>query len=228
MWQLLFGFQVIWSCHQSINHQSMFIRRQQPKGFSKRQRLLTEPPCKYMQTFHIHLCPSTSSLPCMHHTSCQARGSHARCQWSTHRPDGSSKPGSHEPHHQWHQSAYQARCTALPPLKQKYVTRINCPGISLVRSISWCECEAWCWLEPDLVDSVFLMFDSAFSPYLQPLLNLHSVLTWLSTFQVWDSNHNFFFSESDSLWSLGWSSALTCDTISYSLTDRWSMRGRRW
>ena len=32
-------------------------------------------------------------------------------------------------------------------------------------------------LEPDLVDLVFLMLDSAFSPYLQPLLNLHSVLT---------------------------------------------------
>ena len=112
------SFRFCFFCHQC---QSMFIRRQQPKGFSKRQRLLTEPPCKYMQTIciQLHLCPSTRSFPCINHGSCQAWWSHARCQWSTYRPDGPSKPGSHKPHHQWHQPAYQARCTAQPPLFQK-------------------------------------------------------------------------------------------------------------
>ena len=32
-------------------------------------------------------------------------------------------------------------------------------------------------LEPDFVDVLFLVFDSAFSPYLQLLLILHCVLT---------------------------------------------------
>ena len=35
-------------------NQSMFIRRQQPNGLSKRRRLLTEPPCWYMQSSTIY------------------------------------------------------------------------------------------------------------------------------------------------------------------------------
>ena len=75
-----------WKHHppnQSIN-QCLFVDNN-PKDFpSDKGWAKAEPPCKYMQTIciqQLHLCPSTRSFPCINHGSCQARWSHARCQW---------------------------------------------------------------------------------------------------------------------------------------------------
>ena len=54
-------------------NQSMFICRQQPKGFSKRQRLLTEPPCKYMKTIHLRYIYVPQQGASSAHTTAPAR-----------------------------------------------------------------------------------------------------------------------------------------------------------
>ena len=79
-----FAFCADFYCFGRSINQSMFICRQQPNGFSKRRRLLTEPPCWYMQSNTNYRWSS----PCTHCNLCKDWQRPTQCQRHTYRSAG--------------------------------------------------------------------------------------------------------------------------------------------
>ena len=159
---------------QSIINQCLFVGNNpkdflSDKGFLQSHRVNT---CK-LYICNIHLCPSARSIPCMHHASCKARRSPTRCQWGTHRPDGSSNLAP--TNHTTSDTSQRIKHIVLHchPSNRNRSQELDVQGYHLYKASVGVNVRLDVDLEPDLVDLVFLMLDSAFSPYLQPLLILH-------------------------------------------------------
>ena len=163
----------------------MFICRQQPKGFSKRQRLLTEPPCKYMKTIHLRYIYVPQQGASSAHTTAPARPDGAMPDANGAHTGQMDQVNSAPTNHTTNDTSQHIKLVILhshPSIRNnndsgwKQVTRINCPGISLVKASAGMNVRLDVEQSP-MFFSVFDSWYSGFSPFLQPLLILHCMLT---------------------------------------------------
>ena len=121
----------------------MFIRRQQPKGFSKRQRLLTEPLCKYMKTIHLRYIYVPQQGASSAHTTAPARPDGAMPDANGAHTGQMDQVNSAPTNHTTNDTSQHIKLVVLhshPSIRisndsgWKWVTRINCPGLSLVKA----------------------------------------------------------------------------------------------